>query len=264
LKKLLKKIFLRLFDPVAFRLGYKKIESIKPQAIPEITEKYSKNNLLDRFYTLLKSLDFNPKHIVDVGANRGTWTREALKYFPDCQFTLFEPQAEMKESIKDILASNPNVSFNAMGAGKQKGSFNFTIVDRDDSCSFRFTEEEAANRGFKQIEIPVITLNEFIPERKLTVPDIIKIDAEGLDLDVLEGASDFFGFTEIFMVEAGVMAKNIKNSAAAVTQYMNENGYRLFDITDMNRTMKHQALWLVEFVFVKKSGKIDNSICSYN
>jgi hypothetical protein len=31
-----------------------------------------------------------------------------------------------------------------------------------------------------------------------------KIDAEGLDLEVLKGASNYFGKTEIFMVEAGV------------------------------------------------------------
>jgi hypothetical protein len=34
-----------------------------------------------------------------------------------------------------------------------------------------------------------------------------KIDAEGLDLEVLKGASNYFGKTEIFMVEAGVLSE---------------------------------------------------------
>jgi FkbM family methyltransferase len=264
LKKLIKKILLKLFDPVAFRLGYRQTGLIRPQAVAEIPNKYSKNHLLESFYTLLMSLDFQPKHIVDVGANHGTWTREILKYFPKAYYTLLEPQGQLQSSIKDIMDVNEKVTFHPIGAGSKPGKFKFTIVERDDSCTFVLTEEEAKSKGYQQVEIPIVQLNQFLPTISEIIPDIIKIDAEGLDLEVLEGATHYFGLTEIFMVEAGVMAKNIKNSAAAVMQYMEKNGYRLFDITDLNRTLKNDALWLVELVFVKKSGFIDNSICSYN
>jgi len=39
--------------------------------------------------------------------------------------------------------------------------------------------------------------------------DIIKIDTEGLDLNVLKGGNKYFGKTEIFMVGAGVVNKAI-------------------------------------------------------
>ncbi|MBK8614363.1 MAG: FkbM family methyltransferase [Flavobacteriales bacterium] len=61
-------------------------------------------------------------------------------------------------------------------------------------------------------EIPVVTLNGLVATNDLPCPDIIKIDAEGLDLEVLEGASDFFGRTEVFMVEAAIVNKAFKNS----------------------------------------------------
>ena len=205
MKKFVKKVFLRLFDPIAFRLGYRKIESINPQPIPVEIDQYSKNNLLESFYTLLKSLEFQPKHIVDVGANHGTWTREALKYFPDAYYTLLEPQAQLKSSINDIMEVNEKVTFHPVGAGSKPGNLKFTIVERDDSCTFRLSEEEAKNKGYQQLEISVVTLNEFLPTVNKQIPDIIKIDAEGLDLEVLAGANHYFGITEIFMVEAGIM-----------------------------------------------------------
>jgi hypothetical protein len=34
---------------------------------------------LDRFFALLKGEGFHPRHIVDVGANRGLWTRGACQ-----------------------------------------------------------------------------------------------------------------------------------------------------------------------------------------
>lgn len=218
----------------------------------------TKDFLLSNFYNTLKKINFEPKHIVDVGANHGTWSREALQYFPDAYYTLLEPQEWLKESFNDILEKNPKVQFHSVGAGEKKGSFLFTIVDRDDSCSFRYTKEEALEAGFKQIEIPVVTLNDLLFESEIPVPDIIKIDAEGLDIEVLKGASDFFGKTEIFMVEAGVVNKAFHNSFLELINFMDDKGYRLFEITDLNRPFELKVLWLVELVFVKKGGFIDS------
>lgn len=217
-----------------------------------------KNELLYNFYDILKRINFQPNHIVDIGANHGTWTREALKYFPNAYYTLIEPQSWLAESIKDILDTNDKVKFHPFGAGEKEGSFQFTIVDRDDSCTFKYTEEEAKAAGYKQIEIPVITLNGLLSTSELPIPDIIKIDAEGLDLEVLKGADHFFGKTEIFMVEAGVVIKSFDNSLLALTTFMDEKGYRLFEITDLNRPFVPRVLWLVELVFVKKGGIIDS------
>ena len=41
---------------------------------------------------------------------------------------------------------------------------------------------------------------------------------------------------------------------------MDENNYRLFEITDINRPFQPQVLWLVELVFVKKNGFIDSQV----
>lgn len=250
MKKTLKKLLLKLFDPIASKLGYVKNEKLQPS--------HSKNTLLHDFFSTLKSLGFAPRHIVDVGANHGAWTRKALKYFPTSRYTLLEPQVWMKDSIKDLLDNNPQINFHAVGAGKESGIFKFTIVDRDDSCSFAYSEEEAKAKGFKQIEIPVTTLNELLVKEE--VPDLIKIDAEGLDLQVLEGANDFFGKTEIFMVEASIMSNSIDNTVKNVIDFMDKKGYQLFDITDLNRPFSLPVLWLAELVFIKKDGNINSKI----
>lgn len=251
MKKILRNILIILFEPLAKRLGYKRTQNANQIKV------YSKENLLFNFYSILKEINFNPKHIVDVGANHGTWTREALKYFPDANYSLFEPQHWLIESIQGVLESNNKVQFHAVGVGGQSGTFKFTIVDRDDSCSFVHSEEYAQNKGFKQLDIPIVTLNEFLPKTELPIPDIIKIDAEGLDLEVLKGASDYLGKTEVFLVEAGVVSKKNPNSISSVIKFMDENGYRVFDITDLNRPWQVKVLWLVELAFVKKNGEID-------
>lgn len=254
MKKIIRRIVLRLMHPIATKLGYTR--ETNEQGIK--VEDYNKNALLNTLYTNFKRMGFNPKHIVDVGANHGTWTRETLKHFPHAYYTLLEPQYWLKNSIQDILDNNSKVYFHSLGAGANEGSFQFTIVDRDDSCTFRLTEEEAKAGGYKQIEIPVVTLNGLLSNNELPIPDIIKIDAEGLDIEVLKGASNFFGKTEVFMVEAGIVNKLFDNSFLKLINFMDEKGYRLFEITDLNRPFDLPVLWLVELAFVKKNGIIDS------
>ena len=173
---------------------------------------------------------------------------------------MVEPQYWLKNSIADVLESNDKVKLFPFGAGEKEGTFNFTIMDVDVSSSFKYSEEEAKEKGYKQIQLPIITLNKLLSENNLPVPDILKIDAEGIDIQVLIGASDYVGKTEIIMIEAGVVNKSFDNSLLKTINFMDAKGYRLFDITELNRPYHPKVLWLVELVFVKKDGVIDSKV----
>lgn len=216
----------------------------------------SKESMISTVFNLFKEVGFVPTHILDIGANHGTWTREVLKYYPESNYTLVEPQEWLRESFSDLLKSD-KIQFLPIGAGKENGHFNFTLVDRDDSCSFGYTEAQAKESGFKQIDVEVKTINKIVKESSFPKPELIKIDAEGLDLDVIQGASNLFGITEVFLIEASVNCKQYDNSILEVITYMDSIGYSLFDITDLNRPFKKKVLWLIELVFVKKGGKFD-------
>jgi hypothetical protein len=64
------------------------------------------NFLNNNFFTLIKATGIDPSHIIDVGANHGEWTRMALKYFPDADYSMIEPQSDLNQYYKDILNSS--------------------------------------------------------------------------------------------------------------------------------------------------------------
>ena len=97
MKKIIKKIAIKLFNPIAKRLGY-----VRGVQTVNLKNAFEKNTLLEVFFDNIKSMGFVPKHIIDVGANHGTWTRETLKYFPEAYYTLIEPQEWLKPSLQDI------------------------------------------------------------------------------------------------------------------------------------------------------------------
>jgi Methyltransferase FkbM domain len=133
---------------------------------------------------------------------------------------------------------------------------------RDDSSTFDLTEEEAKRAGYRQVLVEVKTLNEIVRSEGLPA-DMVKIDAEGLDLKVLVGASELFGQTDIFLVEVNIHDTHKENALEPVIKFMNEKGYRLMEITDVNRSPKYGLLWLCEMAFLKNSSTLFNSVTSY-
>jgi FkbM family methyltransferase len=258
MNKKLKNKIKSLIEPLANIFGFERKH--KKLILGKIT---NKDELILNFFEILKDIGFKPRHIIDVGANKGDWTRTVLKVFPDSNYSLVDPQKWLAIHFQDLLERNSNIRFFPYGAGGKTSKMKLTTHDRDDSFSFRFSEEEAAELKREQIEVDVFTLTDLVRNEGLYVPDLIKIDAEGIDLEVLDGCKDFFGKTEVILVEAAVMNKFFRNSCLAMLTYMDNVGYRLCDITDLNRNIKHGALWLVELAFIKKDGLIDNAFKSY-
>jgi FkbM family methyltransferase len=219
---------------------------------------------LDPFFRLLKDFGFAPKHILDIGANHGLWTREAIRFFPDARYTLVEPQDHLKAYIQDLIDSGSRIKWINAGASDRSGKLLFTITNRDDSCSFAYTEVQARAAGFQQTTVPVETVNEIAESAGGDLPQMVKIDAEGLDLKVLSGASDLFGKTDIFLVEAVVRGGGAyENTVPEVIRFMADAGYGLLDITDLNRSPKHGVLWLCELAFLRNASPLFDAASSY-
>jgi FkbM family methyltransferase len=217
---------------------------------------------LDPFFSLLQRLGFAPKHILDVGANRGNWTRTALKHFPGAHYTLVEPQDHLKSHIRDLLDRGCKIQWINAGAGDKSGTMPMSISSRDDSSTFVLTDRHGQTTGSQQTAVPVKTLNEIVSSSGAPPPEMVKIDAEGSDLQVLAGASGLLGKTDIFLVEA-VVCGNYENSVAEVVKFMAAAGYRLIDITDLNRSPRHGVLWLTELAFLRNASPLLNAVTSY-
>ena len=175
---------------------------------------------------------------------------------------MFEPQEKMRAEVADLLL-NKNIKFHCMGAGPVNSTMKLTQHERDDSHTFALSFQQAEEFGYPQIEVPVVALDNFFEELGLPSVDILKIDAEGWDLEVLKGARKTAESADVILVEATVLNPVFKNTVEEVINTMSYIGFVLFDITDLNRTAKDGALWLVELAFVKRDGSLRNAVQTY-
>jgi hypothetical protein len=110
---------------------------------------------LYRFFAALKARGFSPRHIIDVGANRGYWTRGALEYFPEAYYTLIEPQDHLKRDVEDLLTrKDSKIQWIGAGVSNTPGTLPLTIPYRDVSGTFAPPSESAEGYGMRQIWCP--------------------------------------------------------------------------------------------------------------
>lgn len=185
-----------------------------------------------------------------------------MAFYPDAKYSLFDPQRALLQDQHDL--DLPNVRRHYVGAGPRTEAALLTQHSRSDSWSYRLSPTQAKDRGFAQEDSSVVSLDDFFGDSDWPVPDLLKIDAEGWDLEVLSGATATAAACEVVLVEAGVMNKSIGNTVLAVLKYMKRLDFTLFDVTDLNRTPTLGALWNVELAFIKSGGLLDRSVSSYS
>ena len=217
---------------------------------------------LDSFFSLLKRYGFEPRHIVDVGANHGNWTREAVKYFPGADYTLVEPQDHLKMHVQDLIDSGIRIRWINAGASDRAGVLTLNVDKRDHSSTF-LDVPRTVDSAVTRYEVPVTTLNEIVKSSSLPVPNMVKIDAEGFDLKVIAGASELLGKTEVILAEVSFVQRDFENTALAVIQRMADAGYRFIDITYIDRSPKFGVLWLSEFAFLRNSSTLLDAATSF-
>jgi FkbM family methyltransferase len=122
----------------------------------------------------------------DVGANVGFYTILAARLVgPEGRVVAFEPHPENVKALERNVAANglANVVVVPKAVSSRSGAARLTHGDR---ATARLHDGPGH-------DVRTIALDEFVDEHAALVPAVVKIDVEGHELDVLEGARRTLG-----------------------------------------------------------------------
>lgn len=131
--------------------------------------------------------------VVDVGANRGWYTLLAAHLVgPTGAVLAIEPDpvplAMLRANVRANDATNVTIVDHAVGA--EAGEFRF-VTERESALSHLARDDD--DTGARDFRVEVKRLDDVVAAYDLPSVDFVKVDVEGAELAVLEGASGLLG-----------------------------------------------------------------------
>ena len=228
---------------------------------------------LPSFLQDLAARGFRPRHILDIGANRGLWSRDVRKVFHDARFTLIEPQVEMKPYLDAFCSSAKGSKWVNAGAGSAPGELPFHATTNTTDSTFLVpagtSPGDAPPQGMARANepgtirmVPIITMDSLFEGRPEEIPELVKIDVEGFEMEVLKGATTLLGRTDLFAIEAAFFEFRQRQGSPLfydIVRFMAEHGYSTYDFTWFMRRPSDGALGLTEVVFARNGSMLRRS-----
>ncbi len=190
----------------------------------------------------------------DIGANVGYFTLVAATALNHRgRIIAFEPGQNAYARLTENLALNPyrNIQTFSVAVTDREGEAVLHLTGDIADSSANLYQAAAAQAG--QEVCRTVGLDQFLREENLPVPDLIKLDAEGAELAVLQGAKGLLADSPplwlMEMEEKNLMAAGA--SKAAVAQFLSGYGYRAahlqkgrwYATTDLSAVKGRNIFW---------------------
>ncbi len=197
-----KALYWALNKNVLVRLGLKQHHPDQVYTIPTVFGDLSfRDNRGDitNLFKILYQEEYNvralrhPGVILDIGANIGMAAAWFARFNPDRKIYCFEP---LEGNARLVEKNCPVADVVRAAAGAQRGEVTLD-VDPDGMMASSLGVGNRTNR----ITFPVVTLDAFAAERDLTAVGMLKMDAEGMEVEILRGARNVLARTGQIVME---------------------------------------------------------------
>jgi len=221
-----------------------------PEILPYIKEKMKKTlrsagfvirrtkyipygvDLMEDVKSLSKLIGVNIEVIFDVGANIGHTSLSFRNNFAQAKIYAFEPHPETHKRLTSRLAYSDVDSFQ-IAFGTEPGHADFFAYPHDVLNSL-VRSAKHSNKYKDQcdtIKVPVETIDNFCAAHSIYKIDLLKIDVEGAELDVLNGAKETLerGRVRFVYFEFNDICENFLSyggSLIDVGEYLSKFGFR--------------------------------------
>lgn len=199
-----------------------------------------------------RALGVNPASLLDVGVAAGT--PDLYAAFPGVPLLLVEPLAEHEPHLQRWCAQRPGSAYAITAAGPQRGSLEIA-VHRVPALSSVLGDREGGTMPRRTV--PVTPLDDLVAAHAMPRPHVLKIDVEGAELHVLQGASDTLQHTELVLLEVSFF-RFVPGGAqlADVIAWMQAHGWSAYDVYQGDIRPLDGALAQLDIAFARDDGPL--------
>jgi FkbM family methyltransferase len=176
----------------------------------------------------LRRHGFAPATLIDVGVAHGTPV--LYEAFPDAEPVLIEPLAEYEPNLEAIVDEHGG-EYLLVAVGAAPGSLTMNVSPNPLMTSALATVDPLLYSD--QREVPLTTLDILFEERGWATPIGLKLDVEGLEHEVVQGARSLLEETQFVIAEVSVTSRFVGEcTSTEFIALMKSHGFGVCDIVD--------------------------------
>jgi FkbM family methyltransferase len=196
-------------------------------------------DLAEEVAAAVSTLHTETPRVLDIGANKGEWTRLLLERVPRASVVMFEPAVGCHEYLNPLVGERVSLVRSAVGATPGRARL-WSSEQTDGAASLHPRRDSYfEGRTYQPTEVPVTTIDTWFDEAKIDFVDFIKLDIEGHELAALQGAERALSDGRIgaFSFEFGSANINSRTFLRDFWDYLHPKKYRLARITPGGRML---------------------------
>lgn len=215
----------------------------------------------ERHCRLSKLLIGKDQHVFDVGANIGQSVSRYRDKFPNCFITSFEPNPQAFSLLEKSWGGVPGVTLNRIALANYTGHASFFCTRVPELSSLLKPTERMIELSseckydYEKIDVPTLTLDHYCQEGNINKIDILKLDVQGFELSILQGAEKLLQEGMITLIYSEVtFAETYENQVRFIdiVSYLNKFNYEIWDIGSFLYT-RNDRIWAANLIFVHTS-----------
>ena len=205
------------------------------------------------FYHFRNLLDNSQPVVFDVGAYIGD-TIEQFKFsFPESYIHAFEPFDESFSVLRNRFQKTDKLFLNNIAVTNRSSSNANMYITQNKGSSSLLKPTKDANEFWegnplstqKEVKVETTTIDSYCQKHSIETIDILKIDVQGNELKVLQGADQMLKDRRVKLIFTEIsIAPNYKGQSEIdeIIKFLRENKYKIFNFFKM----KHKQGKLIE------------------
>ena len=189
----------------------------------------------------LASVYGNDLIVFDVGAHHGQSIRFFKRLYPNAEIIAFEPQKQSYEILSRLVAKwrYSGISIYQFGLGDVTKSIDFYESVLSETSTFVLPNKDSIylknkNRflfqsraySFKLVSSSMASLDDFVKENNVNLIDVLKIDVEGFELNVIQGANMTITQNKINILQIENQRNDMRqNDYLAIDTFLRKRNY---------------------------------------
>lgn len=197
--------------------------------------------------------------VLDVGANHGAESQRILEGIPNAVVHAFEPNPACYTGLVRLSEFIPAIVPHRLAVGARSGEVELRITASDrlssilpvsDTGSLHYQER---GREIARERVRAVSLDDWAREQSIDRIDLIKIDVQGLELDVLKGAERLLRESVVAVYSEAQLVESYEGCSTLtdLDAYLRERGFSLYQIHEVHAKGREEQSGYADVLWVR-------------